>query len=277
MFFVLSGILFSCKTGSILVKKERKKGEIKNITDAKLIKNTQSNDLKFNTLFLKKFQAEVTINNQTKSFKGNLFIRKDSSIIVSVLPLMGIEIFRIKFAADSIFILDRTKKKISVAGYDYLWKNFFVDINYHAIQNILLNHFFCYPSSELDKNCIKKFKHYIRKDQYVLQSIKNGRYTRISKKNNFKDIIYQEYSIASDIFKITRCYINDFGSNTRFVIDYKDFIEIDSYVFPSVFSINGERSGNKFSINIEFKNIEIDGLSKISFKHSDKYVFEHIK
>ena len=277
MIFLIPVFFFSCKSGSILIKKERKEGQIRNITDAKLIKNTEQNYLDFNTLFFKKFQATVTINDQTKTFKGNLFIRKDSSIIVSILPLMGIEIFRIKLVPDSIYILDRTKKKISVAGYDYLWKKFFVDIDYKAVQNIFLNQFFCYPSSGLDKNCIKKFKHYIRDDQYVMQSIKNGRYTRISRKNDFKDIIYQEYTIAPDLFRISKCYIKDFGSNTKFVINYSDFIELNDYVFPSVFSISGSRAGSKFNIKITFKNIELDGLSKISFKHSDKYVIEHIK
>ena len=270
--------LSSCKTANLFVKKERKKGEIRNIADYKLIKNTEDNNLIFKTLFFKKFQAEVNINNKSRSFKGNLFIRKDSSIIVSVLPLMGIELFRIKFVPDSIFILDRTKKKITVTGYDYLWDKFFIDIDFVAIQNILLDQFFCYPASEIDKkNCIKKFKHYVRKDQYVLQSMKNGRYTRISKKNHFKDKIYQEYTIAPDIFKIISCYINDFGSNSRFMINYKNFIELQQYVFPSVFSIKGERSGNLFNMNIEFRNIEIDGVSKISFRHSDKYVIEHLK
>ena len=274
---VLSVVFSSCKTGGLLVIKERKKGQIKNITDAKLIKNVEHNNLEFNTLFFKKFQAEVDINGQNKTFKGNLFIRKDTSIIVSILPLMGIELFRIKFEPDSIYILDRTKKKILVADYDLLWKKFYVDIDFYAVQNMLLNQFFCYPSSEIDKSCIKKFKHYVRKDQYVLQSIKNGRYTRISKKNNFKDIIYQEFTIAPDIFKISKCYINDFGSNSRFVVDYKDFIELEDNVFPSVFKISGERSGSKFYMNIEFKNIELDGISKISFKHSDKYTIEQIK
>ncbi len=267
----------SCKTANLFVKKERKKGEIRNISDFKLIKNTEQNDLVFNTLFFKKFQTEVNINDKTRSFKGNLFIRKDNSIIVSVLPLMGIELFRIKFVPDSIYILDRTKKKITVAGYDYLWDKFFIDIDFNAVQNILLDQFFCYPASDLDKNCIKKFKHYIRRDQYVLQSMKNGRYSRKSKKNNFKDLIYQEYTIAPDIFKIISCYINDFGSNSRFKIDYQNFIELQQYVFPSVFSIKGERAGSLFNMNIEFRSIEIDGESKISFRHSDKYEIEHLK
>ena len=276
-FILLSALFFSCKSGSLLIKKERKKGEVKNLADARLIKNVELNNIVFNSLFFKKFEAEVDIDGQTKTFKGNLFIRKDTSIIVSVLPLMGIELFRIKFTPDSIYVLDRTKKKILVGGYDLLWKKFFIDIDFHAVQNMFLDQFFCYPSSELDKNCIKKFKHYIRDDHYVLQSIKNGRYTRISRKNDFKDIIYQEFTIASDIFKITKCYINDFGSRTQFVIEYKNFIELNDYVFPSLFNINGSRSGSKFSIKIEFKNIEIDGVSKISFKHSDKYKIEQFK
>ena len=97
MIFLIPFFFFSCRTGNILIRKERKEGQIRNITDAKLIKNTEQNYLDFNTLFFKRFLATVTINGESRNFKGNLFIRKDSSIIISIFPLMGIEIFRIKY------------------------------------------------------------------------------------------------------------------------------------------------------------------------------------
>ncbi len=271
-------LFFSCKSGSILVKKERRKGEIRNVSDAKLIKNTENNNIQFNTLLFKKFQAEININDNKKSFKANLYVIKDSVIIVSVLPVMGIEIFRIKFVKDSIFILDRAKKKIDIVSYNYLWNKFFVDIDFTSIQNILLNQFYCYPASSIEHNCIKKFKHYIRKNQYVLQSIKNGKYSRISKRNNYNKIIYHEFEIAPDIFKITKSYIRDFESNMALTLDYKEFVLLEDYIFPSVFSINSSKDGSIFSINIKFKDIELDEISKMSFKYnSDKYKIEHIK
>ncbi len=265
----------SCKSGNILIRKERVKGEIKNISDSKLIRSTEEKNIRFNTLFFKKFQANININGKTRSFKGNLFMRKDSVIIMSVLPVMGIELFRIKLVPDSIFILDRTHKKITVSNYDYLWKKFFVDINFNVIQSILLDQFFCYPSSDFDRNCIKKFKHYIRNDLYVLQSIKSGKYNRISKRNNYGDLIYHEFMIAPDIFKITKSNVYDYQNNTLLQIDYEDYIKLQEYVFPSVISFNGSRGNNDFSLKITFTDIEINGVSKISFRHSDKYKIEY--
>jgi hypothetical protein len=271
--------LFSCKTGNILIRKERKKEELKNISDAKLIRTTVENNIEYNTLFFKKFQAEITIDDQNKSFKGNLFIIKDSVIIVSITPLMGIELFRIKFVKDSIFILDRTKKTIDIVDYNFLWNKFFVDIDFSTIKNILLNQFYCYPSSTLEDNCIKKYKHYLRNDFYILQSIKSGRYSRFSKRNNFKEFIYHEFDIAPDIFKITKSYIQDFDNNMSLSINYDEFIILNSYVYPSVISINGNRKGSVFKINIKFNDIDINGVSRLSFKYNtDKYkIFNKIK
>ena len=277
IFLIIPVFFFSCKSGNILIKKERKKGELRNIADARLIKLTENNNLDFNTLFFKKFQAEVSFNDQSKTFKGNLFIKRDTSIIISILPLMGIELYRVKLVPDTVYILDRTKKKITVVDYNYFWDKFFIDIDFATIQNILLDQFFCYPASDDDKNCIKKFKHYIRNDEYSLQSLKNGRYTRISKKNNVKDIMYHEFLIAPDIYRITGSYIEDFSSDTRLKITYGEFIELEDYVFPSEFSIRGNRNSNKFYINIVYNNIELNGISKISFRYSDKYKIEYLK
>ena len=268
--------MFSCKSGNILIRKERQKGELKNISDSRLVRSVENSNIQYNTLFFKKFHAEIDINGKTRSFKGNLFMQKDSAIIISVLPVMGIELFRVKFVPDTIFILDRTHKKITITNYDYLWKKYFVDIDFNVIQNILLDQFFCYPSSENDKNCIKKFKHYIKNDNYVLQSIKNGKYNRISKKNNFGGIIYHEFTVAPDIFKITKSYVNDFEDNTLLKIEYKDFVTLQDYVFPAEISFNGRRGNNLFAIKITYTDIELNGVSKISFRHSDKYKIEYI-
>ncbi len=271
--------LFSCKSGNILISKERNKEELKNISDAKLIRTTEDNNIEYNTLFFKKFQTEITINDQNKSFKGNLFLIKDSVIIISITPLMGIELFRIKFVEDSIFILDRTKKNIDIVDYNYIWDKFFVDIDFITIRNILLNQFYCYPSSTLDDNCIKKYKHYLRNDLYILQSIKSGRYSRFSKRNNFKEFIYHEFDIAPDIFKITKSFIQDYDNNMSLNINYDDFVILNDYVFPTVISINGNRDGNVFKIKIKFNDIDIDGVSRLSFKYNaDKYkIYNKIK
>ena len=274
MFFLLS-----CKSGNILIRKERKKEELKNISDARLIKSTEENNIEFSTLFFKKFQADIIINGQHKAFKGNLFINNDSVIILSIIPLMGIELFRVKFVPDSIFILDRTKKNIDIVDYNYLWDKFFVDIDFNTIRNILLNQFYCYPSSDLEDNCIKRYKHYLRNGLYTLQSIKKGRYTRYSRNNDFKEFIYHEFDIAPDIFRITKSYIKDFENNMALKLVYEEFVELDKYVFPSIISINGNRDGNVFSISIRFNGIEIDGVSKLSFKYNaEKYqIFNKIE
>ena len=277
-FFVIIFIFqISCKSGNILIKKERKKGELEKISDARLIRNTNDNNVIFNTLFFKRLQTEITVNDKSNSFKANLYLINDSAIILSVTPLMGIEIFRVKFVKDSIFILDRTKKKIEIVDYNYLWDKFFVDIDFSTIRNILLNQFYCYPASGIDVNCLKKYKHYLRNNLYTLQSIKSGKYSRFSKRNNFKELIYHEFDIAPDIFRITKSYIKDFESNMSLSLNYKDFVELNEYVFPSVIAINGSRNGRVFSINIKFNAIELDGVSKMGFKYNpEKYKIDNL-
>ncbi len=90
-------------------------------------------------------------------------------------------------------------------------------------------------------------------------------------------MIYHEFDIAPDIFRITKSYIKDFEANMSLNLDYKDFVVLEEYVFPSVIFIKGNRNGNVFSINIKFNALELDGVSKMSFKYNaEKYKISNL-
>ncbi|WP_430811418.1 MULTISPECIES: DUF4292 domain-containing protein [unclassified Carboxylicivirga] len=246
------------------------KGELKNIPDAKLISSVEEGYLDFNTLFLKKFKAELTFNGEKKSFKGNMFINRDSSITVSINPLMGIELFRVRLSPGNVEIIDRTKKQYSQGDYKILWEKFLIELDYYTLQHILTNQLFPYPIGDFDKT-IKRYKHYVGQDAYQLQSLKEGRYNRIYKKDKTDNVVFHQFSILPDVFRIRDVSIRDFEVNSQVSIAYEDFQLRNNALFPSKIVIDGKRGWDSFSLGISFEHIDIDGEHSLGFKISNKY------
>jgi hypothetical protein len=267
---ILVGVLFlgGCRSAKDYYDR---KGQLKNITDAKLINSIEDEYVEYNTLFFKKFKAEVEFNGEKKSFKGNLFVDKDSAVIVSIFPLMGIELLRVKLSPDKVEIIDRTKKVYTLGDYELLWDKFLIDVNYEMIQRILTDELYTYPYSYPEDGYIKRYKHYNTDSIYQLKSIKKGRYNRLNKRDNTQGLVMHEFSVLPEIFKIAGTYIKDYGLNTEVKIKYEKFLNVNGYFLPSLFKLNGSRGQTKFAMKIIFEKIDIDGENSIGFKVSSKY------
>jgi len=268
VFLLFSVLLTSCKSTQNFYNK---KGELKNITDTKLINSVESNYASYNTIFYKKFKAEVTFKDDRKSFKGNLYLQKDSSIIVSINPLMGIELFRVKLSPNKVEIIDRTKKSYTVANYELLWKKFLIELDYFTIQKILTNEFYTYPISNTEERYIKRYKHYTSNEFYQLKSVKDGRIDRKYRREKTEELVLHEFSILPEIFKISKSYIRDFSVDSEVDINYDNFSVFNDSYIPALLRIKGRRGIEDFSMQIEFEHIELDSENSIGFKISSKY------
>lgn len=245
-----------------------KKGTLKNIADYKLINSTGDNYISYNTLFYKRFKAKYSDENNSLSISGNIYIQKDSSIIISILK--GIELYRVCLTPNAVEILDKRKKTYTRGDYKLLWDKFLVEMDYQTLQSILTNELFVYPISN-DQKLIKRYKHEVGKDVYLLQSLKNGKFERKYKKEKTMNIVYHQFAIMPDVFKISKVNIKDFDVNSELVIGYDNFVEINNSLFPSEVIINGNRGNSAFTILLNFDHIDINGESSLGFKFSDKF------
>ena len=274
LFFGLVLLLISCTSTRDFYNK---RGELKNISDVRLLRSIEENYNNYNTLFLKKFKAEVTFEGESKSFKGNIFVTKDSSIVISINPLMGIELFRVKLSKSNVEILDRTKREYLVGNYDFLWEKFMMDVDFNIVQGIIMNELFAYPLETNPGDALKRYKHTIAKDLYVFQSIKDGRSQRLERKGIRKDLVLHEFYVMPEIFKINRTYIKDFDTNGQVDILYDNFFETSKGLFPASLKIKGTRNMSSFEIQIDFDDLEFDGTNSIGFKVSSKYKQKELK
>jgi hypothetical protein len=271
VFVIISVLIFllnSCRSSREVVTST---DNIKAISESRLLKNIEENSVHFNNLWIKRFDCKVTIDSDTYSFKGSAFVQKDSSIIISITPLLGIELFRVQLSKNEIILIDRTNKQLTYSSYKYLADKFYLDADYHSLEGILSNRMFCYPNEGGGEECFRKFKKSQSADMYILQSYKERRVNRLIRREGAASYILQEFKILPGLFNIGSCYIKDLSDGNVLSVQYKDFRKMDNFVFPGSFEIKGSQGTRQFSLVLQILQVEKDVQDGIGFKIPDKY------
>ncbi|MBR5827842.1 MAG: DUF4292 domain-containing protein [Paludibacteraceae bacterium] len=81
-------------------------------------------------------RAQVTLSLDQHSFSMNCLLRvwKNELVVLSVLPVMGIEMLRLEATPDSILIIDKMNKKYAIVGYNELNDLTEKNISYKTLQ-----------------------------------------------------------------------------------------------------------------------------------------------
>lgn len=256
--------LYSCKTVKNSAPSDY---EIKNISDAKLIKSIESNYLSYNNIYIKKYSADISINGSRKSFSGSLFMQRDSHVIMTVAPLLGIELFRAKLASDSVYLIDRTKKSVYSGSYGLIEKLAHLDVNFQTVQAILSDELFTVDESLKDGSFNKKFKHHISQNRYNLANVKQ----LIINKNGQTTNIIQNFQIMPQVFKVSESSVKNLTNGNSLQILYLDMLDVNGVQFPSKIKISGFRGGKKVEANLLFHSVDVNSKNTIQFQIPSKY------
>ncbi len=228
-----------------------------------LIDKIIENDIDFNTIYFKRAQFTVSEDNDKKSFRGSIFIKKNKQIIVSITPVLGIELFKVIVEPNSIIIVDKMKKEVQHTNFSYLEDNFNMSLDFYTLQSILTNSFFVYPFS-LPKNLFKFELTQSSDNQFLLQS---------KKITHNRNIFQQRFTGSNSINKISKIEILNITENILLNILYSDFKNIysDKY-FPNEVSLSAIHKNSNMNLTIQYSQIEIDGSSSLSPSIPDSYV-----
>ena len=128
----------SCKT----VKRAVSFGERQDLSLSELVDSVKDRSVVFNELYLKRVFVDIKTDERSLAGRANILIKKDSVIIISVIPIMGIELYRIKLDKEGVHILDRLNKKYLFGTYDRAGSIFLLDLGYNEIESVLVNNIF---------------------------------------------------------------------------------------------------------------------------------------
>ncbi len=188
----------------------------------------------YNTL---KAKASLSISNLSLlgGVKANVSVAVGRALMISLQPLLGIEMYRVTCTQDSIIFIDKMTRSYVAEPYKYFTdKNF--NLNYEMIEGLLCNRYF----DPL-------------KDNYKSMTVKSQGTDSVfhCQAPNY----YVEFFVQKTINR-TLFSTND---GTEYVLaDYNAFQTTDGYTFPmaAVCSLSSKKLS--FSTNINFESVEFN-------------------
>lgn len=278
--WLLIMLLFGCKhTEKVVIEKK-----VKAISVRRAVKLVNDNEIKFNTLSVKRVSLTINNDGDVNSLRAQYKIRKDSIIQVSAqrltIPVGKIEIdpdsFKVVFHIGKFVVLESLQKIGEYIGYD---------IDYQTIQSILSNHLQSIRQDPKEKH----FKDYvldIEDNMYKISSIRERRFKKIvsndEKLERFKQrkdeehFIKQDIFIDPDIFVVRKVVFNDIDYGRIVTITFSEFKALGEKWFPG--NIHISLSGGKpMDVNIELSRVTLDDEGDFGFSIPTKYKREALK
>ncbi|MCF6239779.1 MAG: DUF4292 domain-containing protein [Bacteroidales bacterium] len=250
---LISILAISCKTTKNLRKEQASK--LSAVYDS-----ISMNYFDYRTLYIK---SSVKYKKDKKSLKlkTSIKILKDSLIIASLSPGLGIEAARIKFTKDSVFIMDRLSSHLTKTAYKYLADSLNISVDYADIQNILTNRLFIYPKDKTMDLKIQFVNNYIFKKQ--ISDIEVYRKTL----SNIEQLIV----IDPNDYHIKESKVNEIDNKRFMTIKFLGLFSDEFNNLPKSISILSFSDNKYTNINIDYLKVQKDKELRFSFKIPSKY------
>jgi hypothetical protein len=273
-------LMFGCKhTEKVVIEKK-----VKAISVRRAVKLVIDNEIKFNTLSVKRVGLTINNDGDVNSFRAQYKIRKDSLVQISAqkltIPVGKIEInpdsFKVVFHMGKFVMIESLQKISEFIGYD---------IDYQTIQSILCNHLQSIRQDQKD-NSFKDYVLDIEENMYKISSIRERRFKkfvsndekleRFKQRKDEEHFIKQDIFIDPDIFVVRKVVFNDIDYGRIVTITFSEFMALGEKWFPG--NIHILLSGGKpMDVKIELSRVVLDDEADFGFSIPPKYKREALK
>lgn len=280
LFILMVLLLGACKS-TYQIRSEK----VKRVSDRKIIRHVINHYVDYKAISYK-FNGEFSDSGKTVSFSGNLRIKNDSLIWVSISVALGIELARIQITPDSVYFMNKIKDEYFIRNVDYISNVFQVDMDYDILQSILTNRIFLYAEDDEDANQKRREeepdeypvpdkyrKTFISDTDSNLYVLKTYRKRKLKKhmKRNRGDIILQTFRVIPDVYKIHSVNINDISEKRELNVEYSKFTAIDSLMLPNHIRIDVKDRSRNVSLDLDFTKITINPEVTFPFTIPEKF------
>ena len=237
----------SCASNKIASNKN-----LHSLSANRLIKEIEDNNFTFNQ-FQTKFSAKVETEDAKLSLKGQLRMKNDSVVWLSVALPVGLEVVRAMITHDSVFVINRTEKtyiKESIKNFKQI-PSPIADLKF--IQAILVGNDITLKNGD-------KYYSEIVDEMYKLQTIKE---------------INKILLIQPENFRIKKCDLNEISGDERKIeLKYDNFENHEGRFLPTNIDLTISEKP-KFNISISYSSVLIN--TEQDYKFSIPKKFERVK
>jgi hypothetical protein len=252
-------LLSACKSTRPLIK-----APLKEEGPEYLYSKLKENELRSDWISIR-FDASYTDKKSTSDFKGQIRIRKDSLIWITVTPALGIEMFRMVITTDSVKYFNRFSKEYFSGDYALVNEFLQIHIDYDILQSLLLGNDFQFYETN-------SFRASIDNLEYKLSTTGRRKIRKDAEEaSNEPIVLLQNIWLNPESFKITRTDVKEYmKDNRKLQATYGDFIGIDNQDYPSVirFDIMAEEV---IKMKINYTKVILDESLTFPFTIPDSY------
>lgn len=273
--FILAFFFSGCKQAEKITGPKR----IKHYSVGKVIKMTNENSLKYETLSVKKVVASLTNEGKTTSVRGSYKIRRDSIIQIYAQKL-SIPIGKMEVNTDSFKIVYFLDQELFVGKNNYLSKLLGMDVDFSVLQTLLSNKMFSFRQDPKDKD-FKEFSCDIEDNMYKISSSRDRKLRKLNKndeqleryRNRMDEghIIKQDIYIDPDSFVVKRMVFKDLDNNKGIKLEFANYEKVMNQWFPALIKMQLTGVEKPVELSVELSKISINDETNFGFSISPKY------
>jgi len=261
---VIIVVLISLFTQSCSPTRQAIRAPIREEGSEYLLSKLKERELKFDW-FTAKFSAEYQNKDTKTSFSGQIRIRKDSMIWLSLTPMLGIEAIRLMISQDSVKMINRLNNTYLVGDYNFINRFLNTNIDFDLLQAFLLG-------NDLQFYENGKFRASVDKGEYRLSTMERQKLKKFvrNSQENLK-VFIQNIWLDPQTFKISHADVKEIGrENTKLEASYGSFEEVEGQVFAKEmnYTIWAE---NTLRVQATFTRIGINVHQQFPFKIPGSY------
>jgi hypothetical protein len=243
IFYLLIFLLFavSCKT--------------KQIRKTAIERESFLIEQEYTTFNVPKATFTLVKNKNATSVNGSIRILKDSIIILSIQPLLGIEVARAGITQNSFTLVDRFNKRYFTADFDSLRAQTGVNLNYNIFQSVFTGSLFVFDNPG-------------RIPGSVFEEVQVGDLTllQINRGN-----INQEFNVNEKRqVQSGRLFTNDDSYSVGW--SYLNFTSLESgHIFPHLVKIILSGGTEQYQLDVAYNKVELNKNLNFQFSVPSSY------
>ncbi len=250
---LLVALLTGCKSSKKVATVEM--GDAK--THAGFFDSIQKQAFAFNSMTAR-IQADVKLGKNDISSRVDLKILKDEALQLSIVPFLGVEVFRVEMTPDSVLVIDRMNRQYVYESFVNLKGKLPITFNYYNLQALFVNRLFFPGEKEVTSKHYNKF---LLKQEGSMAEVRA------------KDSMGMQYTFLADgEEKLLSTYITDAANRYAVQWTYADFRINGDQPFPNLMDTQVMADGALVGgIKMYFNRIQTDVPVTINLVVPDKY------
>lgn len=212
-------------------------------------------------------KTAITLIDEKKSkteLKGQIRIKKDSIIWISLSPALGIEAARLVLTADSIKFINRLDKTFFIGDYKFILQQFGTTIDYDMVQALI-------TGNDLESYEDENLRASVDNMEYKLSATHRYKAKKNLKQKDTPNVLVQNIWLNAETFKIVGINMKEYNDeNKKLQARYSDFFEVGNQKVPGLihFELQG---GKKLELKIVFNKTELDTEQQFPFKIPENF------